>query len=98
MTSLSLYQACSPVEDLQSFQGNHFSAHRARRSKTMSWRVGSWSMRLKVDTEGSREIASQAQRGEEKKDRLDSERTRKVQCDGCSPTRNEMVRKQFVSG
>lgn len=67
MASLSTYRACSPAEALQISQGNHSFARSARRNKTMSWRVGSLNVRSMVDTEGSRQVASQGQRGEDRK-------------------------------
>ena len=70
MTPLSTHRARSPAEALIAFQVKSISAHRARRNKPLSWKIGSWNVRSMVDTEGSLEMASQGtygQRGEERK-------------------------------
>ena len=58
MASLNTCQVCSPAEDLQTSQGRYHLARRARKKKTLTWRVGTWNVRSMVGTDGSVEVAS----------------------------------------
>ena len=73
MVSLNTCQVCSSAEDLQTSQGRYHLARRARKKKTLTWRVGTWNVRSMVGTDGSVEVAStrvDSQQGEQKKGRL----------------------------
>ena len=71
MMSLVTRQSRTPVEDLQSPRGRTYHlAHRTRRKRLQTWRIGTWNVRSMVDTEGCVEIASRrhdGQRGEDRK-------------------------------
>ena len=70
MASLNTCQVRSPVEDLQTSQGRYHLARRARKKKTLTWRVGTWNVCSMVGTDGSVEVAStrvDSQQGEQRK-------------------------------
>ena len=57
MLSLHAHLICSPAEDSHTFQGHTFHAQRAK--KAAQWRLGTQTVRLMVDVEGSVETARQ---------------------------------------
>ena len=56
MVSLISHQVCSPAEVLQTSQGRHPFAQRAKKGNTLSWHMGTWNVCSMVDTEGPVEV------------------------------------------
>ena len=64
MASLGSHRVCHTAEVFQTSQDKDQFAHRSKKRKTLSWRMGTWNVRSMVDTEGPIEVASRWGRGE----------------------------------
>ena len=72
MASLATHHVHTPTENLQFSQGRpHHHAHRTRRKRLQTWRLGTWNVRSMVDTEGYVEIANGHQDGQREERKVD---------------------------